>query len=346
MVDPGVALAAGLVVAAGLAAAFRPRVGLYDRWSRVRRLSTRVLREDALKHILQSEERGTPATIESVAGALGIAADRAAGLLEEMDRADLVEADGGTIRLAPAGRETALHVVRAHRLWERHLADETGFDEAEWHPQADLLEHEISPDEADLLSARLQHPTHDPHGDPIPGGIGRAREGPLAAAGRPLAGLAEGAAARIVHVEDEPEVVYAQLVAQGLTPGTTLRVIESTPRRIRFWANGDDHVLAPVVAANVSVIPLAPDQDADAEPAAFGEPLHALRPGQRARVVRLSPRCRGAERRRFLDLGVLPGTEITAEIVSPTGDPTAYRIRGALIALRRSQAEMVRVELS
>ena len=45
-----------------------------------------------------------------------------------------------------------------------------------------------------------------------------------------------------------------------------------------------------------------------------------------------------------MDLGVLPGTVIVAEMRSPNGDPTAYRIRDALIALRAEQAEMIRVE--
>ena len=59
----------------------------------------------------------------------------------------------------------------------------------------------------------------------------------------------------------------------------------------------------------------------------------------------LSPQCRGPERRRLMDLGILPGTVIQAELVSPSGDPTAYRIRDALIALRKEQADWVRVEL-
>jgi Fe2+ transport system protein FeoA len=45
-----------------------------------------------------------------------------------------------------------------------------------------------------------------------------------------------------------------------------------------------------------------------------------------------------------MDLGLIPGTVVTAEMVSPMGDPTAYRIRGALIALRRDQAGLIVVE--
>jgi ferrous iron transport protein A len=58
-----------------------------------------------------------------------------------------------------------------------------------------------------------------------------------------------------------------------------------------------------------------------------------------ATVTRLT--CQGADRRRMLDLGILPGARIAAVSRSPLGDPTAYRIRGAVIALRRVQAEQI-----
>jgi len=53
----------------------------------------------------------------------------------------------------------------------------------------------------------------------------------------------------------------------------------------------------------------------------------------------------GPERRRLMDLGVLPGARITPELRSPLRDPTAYRVRGSLIALRRRQACAIEVTL-
>jgi DtxR family Mn-dependent transcriptional regulator len=145
---------------------------------------------------------------------------------------------------------------------------------------------------------------------------------------------------RIVHVEDEPAAVYSQLVAVGLYPGMIVRLIETSPQRVRLVAGWNEHRLAPLVAANVSV---APVEVALAEEP-LDVPLSALNPGEEGRVVALSPRCRGAERRRLMDLGVLPGTVIGAELRSPSGDPTAYRIRDAMIALRAEQAVLIRVE--
>jgi DtxR family Mn-dependent transcriptional regulator len=143
---------------------------------------------------------------------------------------------------------------------------------------------------------------------------------------------------QIVHLEDEPETIYAQLLAEGLHLGMTVLITEITPQRIRFWADGDEHVLAPILAANISVTPIHPEEEPEVGPY---ESLSQLKLGQSARVTAISHLCRGAERRRFLDLGILPGTLVKAEMISPSGDPTAYRIRGALIGLRKEQADLI-----
>lgn len=49
----------------------------------------------------------------------------------------------------------------------------------------------------------------------------------------------------------------------------------------------------------------------------------------------------GTAKRRMLDLGIVPNTKIEAIMKSPSGDPTAYLVRGAVIAIRREEAEMI-----
>ena len=51
----------------------------------------------------------------------------------------------------------------------------------------------------------------------------------------------------------------------------------------------------------------------------------------------------GADLRRLLDLGLIDGTEIEPVLLSPSGDPRAYRFRGAVIALRNADARAIRV---
>lgn len=336
MPDPLIALlAAGFIAAIGVLV-FRAEKGLLAVWRKARQLTSRVRSEDALKYIHKSEMRGTPVSLESIAGVLHLSLNDTAELLRQIQENGLLNVEDGALRLTPRGRETALHIIRAHRLWERYLAEETGFDEADWHSRADHYEHLLSKADADALAAHLGHPTHDHHGDPIPSASGEL----LAHGGMPLTTLPVDTPARIVHLEDEPEVVFAQLAAEGLHAGMSVRVIESTPERVRFWANGDQHLLAPIVATNVSVKPTPVEALAEMPELAN---LTTLDLGESATVIGISPICRGAERRRLMDLGILPGTAVKAEMRSAGGDPTAYNIRGALIALRSDQARLIHI---
>ena len=315
---------------------FWPESGLFAHWQRDRRMNTRIRREDALKHIHSCEMGGSPASIQSIAGVLGVHLNEASATLSELEALNLAQISDDGIRLTPAGRESALHILRAHRMWERYLADETGYSEQEWHDLAERYEHDLAPSEVEALSARLGYPTFDPHGDPIPEVDGEF----VQHGGAPLTAAELDVPLRIVHLEDEPDLVYAQLVAEGLHPGMILRLIERTPKRLRFWAGGDEHTLAPVVAANISIVAI-PDMDIE-EP--VGKPLSQVTLGESAVVLSISRASRGLDRQRLLDLGLLPGTKVGVELVGPGGDPKAYRIRGALIALRDDQASQILVE--
>lgn len=60
--------------------------------------------------------------------------------------------------------------------------------------------------------------------------------------------------------------------------------------------------------------------------------LDILKPGQKAKVKKLD--VKGSIRRRLQDIGLIEGTDVECVLKSPFGDPSAYNIRGAVIALR------------
>jgi ferrous iron transport protein A len=73
-------------------------------------------------------------------------------------------------------------------------------------------------------------------------------------------------------------------------------------------------------------------------------PLNRLPLGKKAKVRALI--CDGSIRRRMLDLGMISDTTIEALQKSPSGDPTAYHIRGAVIALRSEEASKILVDIN
>ncbi|UCG85248.1 MAG: metal-dependent transcriptional regulator [Gemmatimonadota bacterium] len=336
MVHPATALLIFALLASLLAILLWPRRGVAVRLLRLLRMTERVRLEDALKHLYHCEYDSREGSVESLAGALEISRALAVRLVSRLEALELIRSDGHGLPLTESGREYALRIVRIHRLWERYLADRTNVSPVDWHEEAERREHTMAPAEAEELAAKMGFPVYDPHGDPIPTADG---ELPLSA-GVALTALKEGQKGTIVHLEDEPREVFEQLVAAKLAPLMQLELLEASPEVVRFTADGESHELEPVAATNITVLPIAAPA-ADVGPF---ERLTDLRPGEGATVVHIAPTCQGPQRRRLLDLGLVPGTEVEAELEGALKEPVAYRIRGALIALRRQQTDLVYVK--
>ncbi len=314
---------------------FMPQYGLYWRIRRRRWLHSRQAIEDALAHLHQFQHDGRPASVESLTNTLGTSTKHTLVLVNRMAQQDLVVMTGHGMRLTPAGHRWALQIIRAHRLFERYLADETSVPPEKIHAHAHQLEHTVTETQVDKMDADMGHPTFDPQGDPIPNSAGAMKE----IASRKLVDWPFGVPAQIVHIEDEPPEVYAQIIAEELHPGMVITIVDMSPVRVVIGTPDAEYVLAPVVAANISVRE-APAYKVEPE----GVPLTKLEHGEEGRVVGLIPACQGLTRRRFQDLGLTPGARIERVMQSAFNDPTAYRVRNTLIALRREQSNMIRIE--
>ncbi|MEK6574803.1 MAG: FeoA domain-containing protein [Chloroflexota bacterium] len=312
-----------------------PRIGLLALWWQHRQSVQRALAEDALKHLHACEWRRHTATLDSLAGALRLSPRAAVALARRMEAEGWLRTSEDGLRLTPEGEHVALAVIRAHRLWERYLADEARMPLTDIHAEAERREHDRAPETVQALDAAMGYPTTDPHGDPIPTAEGQLVGSPT----QPLTDWPLNTPARIAHLEDEPAIIFSQIVAEGLCPGLVVRVIEANAQRVLLSDGERVHTLAPIVAANIFV-----ETDGVEERPRLTQNLTALCTGQQATVCRLDDSLQGFTRRRLLDLGLTPGTTVTAEMRSLFGDPAAYRVRGTLIALRRDQAEKVIVD--
>ncbi|HHB51985.1 MAG TPA: hypothetical protein ENK75_02910, partial [Saprospiraceae bacterium] len=266
---------------------------------------------------------------------LDLSEDKTSELLEKLKKMDLIKEKENSILLTPHGKEYAVRIIRIHRILERYLADETGVNELDWHKQADKIEHFITPDKANAIASKIGNPVYDPHGDPIPTENG---EIPVYK-GSPITNYKEGDNLIVTHVEDEPNIVYTQLVAMGIFPGTKIYIMGKDDSKIKILVNGDEQVLTNLLAKSITAIPAKKDIIHEKF-----ERLSDLKIGETAEIIGISPTRRGMERRRFMDLGIVPGTKITPLLVSPGGDPVAYDIMDTEIAFRRKQAEKILVK--
>jgi len=294
-------------------------------------MDEQILIQDTLKHLAEWEYDKLTVSKESIAAEIAIAQDQVDRLLHDLEAAELIEP--GSLTLTETGREYALHVLRAHRLYETYLARKTGVSESQWHVQAHVEEHKMSAADVEKLARELDYPRFDPHGDPIPTAAGEMPP----KRGKPLTEYPVGWEGRVVHVEDKPPHLYAIIAAASIAPGTVLRIVEKNNQELKVALEGCEFRFSTTVTENITVVPLADSESFDETLVR----LSSLTGREKAEVVRLSPLCRGLERNRLLDLGMVPGSIITVDLVSPSGSPTAYRVRGAAIALRREQAERV-----
>jgi DtxR family Mn-dependent transcriptional regulator len=181
---------------------------------------------DYLKAIWTLSREG-PATTNRVAAALGFTPASVSGMLGRLSDAGLVRHvryRGAT--LTERGRREALRLVRRHRLVETFMIQRLGYGWDEVHDEAEAIEHAISDRFAERLAEMLDHPSHDPHGDPIPSSDGSLPETP----DRPLAELPDGARLHVARLRSQDADVLGHLASLGIEPGAEVEVVGREPR--------------------------------------------------------------------------------------------------------------------
>jgi DtxR family Mn-dependent transcriptional regulator len=248
----------------------------------------------------------------------------------------LISSEGDVVKLTKAGTDYALRIVRAQRVWEKFLAENTGFDEVEWHKMDELKEHELTKDETDILASRLGNPQFDPHGDTIPtitGKIARIK-------GIALSELTVDTIARIIHIKDKPDIIYKQILAENIHIGSVIRLVEKTDSRVVFHSEGESFVLAPIIAGNITVSILEKDNVVEENLAR----LSILKEGETAKIIGISKEIRGDSRRRLIDLGFVKGADVSIDLLNPLDEPKAFLIKGTSIALRNNQTSKILIK--
>ncbi|MGB0290711.1 MAG: FeoA domain-containing protein [Opitutales bacterium] len=293
--------------------------------------------EDALKHLWVFEQGRLDPTVQSVAGALECPREHAREILARLQEAGLIHAKGATYRLTPSGQDYAVQILRAHRLYETYLANETGTIGKDWHSEAERVEHKLSSEDTNRLAHQLGHPRFDPHGDPIPTRTGQSPT----PSGCLLDELEIGQAGRIVRLKDNPESVFDRICQAGFAPNLSFEIAARHDRSVLLRIAGREILCDPEMVDSLMVEPL-PEHLAPAREAVR---LSDLKPRQQAEILSISPACRGTERRRLLDLGFVKGGTIEVELEGIFKSPVVYRVRNTAVALRKHQSENIFVRL-
>jgi DtxR family transcriptional regulator, Mn-dependent transcriptional regulator len=208
--------------------------------------------ENYTKAIYALQRRGGTVTTNALAERLGVTAASASGMVKKLDALGLVRHEPYRgVELTRDGERVALEVLRHHRLLELYLAERLGMPWDRVHDEAEVLEHVISEELEGLIAAKLGHPTHDPHGDPIPTPDLTIDESDTLS----MQSLRTGDRGVFVRVSDSDPEMLRYLGNRGIAPGDHFEVVDKQPfdgpAFVRFGK--ETHVLGGALAQAMRV---------------------------------------------------------------------------------------------
>lgn len=182
--------------------------------------------EDYVRAIYGLSERGVAVTNATLTQRLGLSPSSVSGMISKLAQLGLVtHIRYRSVELTPEGKRLAYDVLRRHRLIELFLVEELDYTWDEVHVEADSLEHAVSDELIEHIAAKLGHPTHDPHGDPIPTAEGEVEK----PATKLLDQVEPGTVGTIARVWDTDSEMLRYLTDHGMTLGTRIEVVERRP---------------------------------------------------------------------------------------------------------------------
>ncbi len=143
---------------------FSKKNGIIFKMIRESQESTRIEQEDIIKYLFKNEG----GTNSAVAEFVGLSEGRVKSLVNSLKAKKMLSVNDKRIQLTGEGKEQALHLIRAHRLWETYQVEELGVDKSRIHPDAERMEHHLSKEDLTRIDKHLGFPENDPHGSPIP----------------------------------------------------------------------------------------------------------------------------------------------------------------------------------
>jgi DtxR family Mn-dependent transcriptional regulator len=206
--------------------------------------------ENYVKRLYMEQQRSPERLVPMgrLAAVMGVVPGTVTTMVKALDEERLVHYEPRSgVRLTRSGERLALRVLRRHRLVELFLVKVLGFDWSEVHEEAEVLEHAVSEKVLERMDELLDHPTADPHGDPIPDAAGAVVQPHV----RTLADFKAGQQVQVARVESEDPQFLKFADEHGLVPGS-LVVVEchdATADAVTLRAEGHQPVVVGARAA-------------------------------------------------------------------------------------------------
>lgn len=209
--------------------------------------------EDYLKAIYKLEQKAEGGvSTTSLAREMDVTNASVTNMLKRLSKLGMVNYQSyyGTT-LTDSGEKIALEMIRHHRLLELYLKEMLGYSWDEVHDEAEKLEHVISEQFEDKIAELLNHPTVDPHGDPIPTKDGKMPK----IKSRKLSSLEPGVECVVRRVKNQDSDILRKLERKGILPGVSLEVVsnDTDQEKLTLKVEGKKVELSHTLASQIRV---------------------------------------------------------------------------------------------
>lgn len=206
----------------------------------------------AIYALQQNVEPGERVSTNALAELLAISAPSVTDMARRVESGGLIDYQKYRgIRLTQTGEEIALQILRRHRLIELYLVQELGYALHEVHGEAEKLEHAVSDRFVEALARKLDNPTLDPHGDPIPAVDGTIIRRNL----QPLSELSLHTPATICQFISENNAMLQHILERGFQLEGQVEVLFRDPfdGPLTIRLDGGERVVGHQVATSILV---------------------------------------------------------------------------------------------
>jgi manganese/zinc/iron transport system permease protein len=157
-----------------LAFLFSPRVGFVVRSIRAYRFERRCRQENVLKVLWKacSEQGQCVFSLKELSERMQLSKKYMVRMLATLQRSGYIRLFPKEVEVTPSGMLMGRKLVRLHRLWELYLVEHCGIKKDRVHPNAEEMEHILTPAVEKELTVLLNNPLFDPHAQPIPSAEG------------------------------------------------------------------------------------------------------------------------------------------------------------------------------
>lgn len=199
--------------------------------------------ENYLKTMFNLSQDSGEISVNDLSKALDIKMPTVNSMVKKLDTKGLVTYQSyKPLKLTEKGIETALLIIRKHRLTEMFLVTKMGFGWEEVHEVAEQIEHIHSPKFFAKMDEMLDYPTVDPHGSPIPDASGKMNWKVY----EPLSEFKVGETVKLVAIGNSNQEFLKYLTSKGLTLGTKISILskEEFDQSMTVEFNGTTTVLS------------------------------------------------------------------------------------------------------